>query len=130
MRFPRDFTFLSVINRIKINGEHKALWLAALAEAEQTIAGVEQLETQVFVHFTWLSSQKPRKMEFYDGKEINIFKLVSRTFLDTWVYLPSKKQDSAVQRDLPKIWSLLREMDFKACDFALNFHKQSRFPTS
>ena len=37
-------------------------------------------------------------------------------------------EDSAV-RDLSKIWSLFREMDFNARDCALNFHKKSRLPT-
>ena len=36
-------------------------------------------------------------------------------------------EDSVVQRDLPKIWSLFREMDFKARDCGLKFHKEMLF---
>ena len=36
-------------------------------------------------------------------------------------------EDSIMQRDLPKIWSLFREMDFKACDCGLKFHKEMLF---
>ena len=36
-------------------------------------------------------------------------------------------EDSVVQRDLPKIWSLFREMVFKARDCALKFHKEMLF---
>ena len=35
--------------------------------------------------------------------------------------------DSVVQRDLPKIWSLFREMDFKARDCGLKFNKEMLF---
>ena len=36
-------------------------------------------------------------------------------------------EDSVVRRDLPKIWSLFREMDFKARDCGLKFHKEMLF---
>ena len=36
-------------------------------------------------------------------------------------------EDSVVQRDLPKTWSLFREMDFKARHCGLKFHKEMLF---
>ena len=36
-------------------------------------------------------------------------------------------EDSVVQRDLPKIWSLFREITLKARDCALKFHEEMLF---